>query len=134
MHVTRRPIDLWPIAYSFQEQSCGDTKAQLRHHAPWVLMHQATPPNPARLEGRNHLFRVYAALRDDPFYNNPKGLLTTYQTASTAIKNGAPVDAAGCAHFDQATAKAILSQIGHTDGGPAQNLMQGVPWQERWSS
>jgi hypothetical protein len=66
---------------------------------------------------------VYAALRDDPFYNNVKGLLGAYQTASTAIKNGATVDSAGCAHFDEATAKAILNQMGHTDAGPAQNLL-----------
>jgi hypothetical protein len=81
------------------------------------------PTNPGGVEGRNHLFRVYAALRDDPFYNNVKGLLGAYQTASTAIKNGAAVDGAGCAHFDHATAKAILDQMGHTDGGPAQNLL-----------
>lgn len=81
------------------------------------------PTNPAGLEGHNHRFRVYAALRDDPFYNNVKGLLSAYQVAGTAIKNGAMVDAAGCAHFDEATAQAILDQMGHTDGGPAQNLL-----------
>jgi hypothetical protein len=66
---------------------------------------------------------VYAASRDDPFYNNVKGLLGAYQTASSAIKNGAMVDAAGCAHFDGATAKAVSDQMSHTDGGPAQNLL-----------
>jgi hypothetical protein len=81
------------------------------------------PTSPAGLDGRNHRFRVYAALRDDPFYNNVKGLLGAYQTATTAIKNGAPVDAAGCGHFDEATAKAIRDQMGHTDGGPAQSLL-----------
>jgi hypothetical protein len=81
------------------------------------------PTNAAGLEGQNHRFRVYAALRDDPFYNNVKGLLAAYSTASTAIKNGAVVDTAGCAHFDEATAKAILDKMGHTDGGPAQNLL-----------
>jgi hypothetical protein len=81
------------------------------------------PTNPAGLEGRNHRFRVYAALRDDPFYNNVKGLIGAYQTASSAIKNGAPVDTSGCAHFDEATAKAIRDQMSHTDGGPAQNLL-----------
>jgi hypothetical protein len=81
------------------------------------------PTNPAGLEGRNHRFRVYAGLRDDPFYNNVKGLLGAYQTANTAIKNGTAVDGAGCAHFNEATAKAILEQMGHTDGGPAQNLL-----------
>jgi hypothetical protein len=81
------------------------------------------PTNPAGLEGRNHRFRMYAALRDDPFYNNIKGLLGAYQTATAAIKKGAPVDAAGCAHFDEATARTILDQMGHTDGGPAQNFL-----------
>jgi hypothetical protein len=81
------------------------------------------PTNPAGLEGRDHRFRVYAALRDDPFYNNVKGLLSAYQTARTAIKNGAVVDTAGCAHFDEPTAQAILDQMDHTNGGPAQNLL-----------
>jgi len=81
------------------------------------------PTNPAGIDGRNHLFRVYADLRDDPFYNNVKGLLGAYQTARDSIKNGAVVDAAGCAHFDEASAKAILDQMSHTDGGPAQNLL-----------
>ena len=81
------------------------------------------PTNPTGLEGRNHRFRVYAALRDDPFYNNLKGLLGAYTTASTAIKNGVAVDAAGCAHFDDTTAKMIMDQMGHTDGGPAQNFL-----------
>ena len=81
------------------------------------------PTDSAGLEGRNHRFRVYAALRDDPFYNNIKGLVGAYTTASTAIKNGAQVDGAGCAHFDEATVQAIVDQMGHTDGGPAQNFL-----------
>src|SRR5712672_1555250 len=32
------------------------------------------PTNTVGIEGRNHRFRVYAALRNDPFYNNVKGL------------------------------------------------------------
>jgi hypothetical protein len=81
------------------------------------------PTNAAGVKGRNRRFRVYAAPRDDPFYNNVKGLLGAYQTASTAIKNGAAIDGAGCAHFDAATVKGIVDQMGHTDGGPAQNLL-----------
>jgi hypothetical protein len=81
------------------------------------------PTDPAGLEGHNHRFRVYAALRDDPFYNNLKGLLSAYTAAGNAIKSGAAVDRTGCAHFDQATVKAIVDQMGHTDGGPAQNFL-----------
>jgi hypothetical protein len=81
------------------------------------------PTDTAGLEGRNHRFRVYAGLRDDPFYNNIKGLVSAYQTAGNAIKNGAELDAAGCAHFDDATTKAITDQMTHTDSGPAQNFL-----------
>ncbi len=82
------------------------------------------PTNPAGLEGHNHLFRVYAGLRDDPFYNNIKGLLGAYQAATQATKKkNAIVDTAGCAHFDETTAKEIHNQMTHTDGGPAQNFL-----------
>ncbi len=80
--------------------------------------------NPAGLESRNHHFRVYAGLRDDPFYNNIKGLLGAYGTATHVIeKKNAVTDGAGCAHFDEATTREILEQMSHTDGGPAQNLL-----------
>lgn len=81
------------------------------------------PTKPEGIEGRNHRFRVYAALRDDPFYNNIPGLMGAYKTANTAIKNGAVVDASGCAHFDAATTKAIVEQMTHTNGGPAKNFL-----------
>jgi hypothetical protein len=81
------------------------------------------PTETAGIPGRNHLFQVYAGLRDDPFYNNIKGLLSAYKTAGDAIKSGAQVDVAGCAHFNAATAKSILAQMSHTDGGRAQNLL-----------
>jgi hypothetical protein len=81
------------------------------------------PTDVAGLQGRKHRFRVYAALRDDPFYNNVKGLLGAYQAAGAAIKAGARVDPAGCAHFDESTAKTILDQMSHTEGGDAQNLL-----------
>src|SRR4051812_4139697 len=81
------------------------------------------PTEPAGLEGRNHRFRVYAGLRDDPFYNNIKGLLGAYQAASDATKRGAVVDAAGCAHFDEATTRSIRDQMVHTEGGPPQNFL-----------
>jgi len=81
------------------------------------------PTNLKGLEGKQHLIRLYAGLRDDPFYNNIKGLVSAYQTAGAAIKSGARVDAGGCAHFDPDTVKAIHEQMTHTDGGPAQNFL-----------
>jgi hypothetical protein len=50
------------------------------------------PTGTTGLTGRNHHFRVYAGLRDDPFYNNIKGLVGAYQAASAAVTRGAPVD------------------------------------------
>jgi hypothetical protein len=81
------------------------------------------PTRPAGIEGHNRRFRVYAALRDDPFYNNVMGLIAAYTAAGAAIKNGAAVDGAGCAHFDEATVNGIVDQMGHTQGGSAQNLL-----------
>jgi Domain of unknown function (DUF4331) len=81
------------------------------------------PTGMTGLVGRNQHLRVYAGLRDDPFYNNIKGLMGAYQAASAAISKGAPVDPAGCAHFDEHTADEILSQMSHTEGGAAQNFL-----------
>jgi hypothetical protein len=79
--------------------------------------------NPAGLEGRNHRFRVFAGLRDDPFYNNVKGSLGAYGVEAAAVKAGAVLDKAGCPQLDTATAQAIAEQWRHTDGGPATNLL-----------
>jgi len=80
---------------------------------------------PQGLESRHHRFRVFAGLRDDPFFNNIKGTRAAYQTAVAALQKGAPVDAAGCQNFDSATSQAILHQWRHTDGGPPTNFLAG---------
>ena len=80
---------------------------------------------PEGLQGRKHRFRVFAGLRDDPFFNNVKGTRAAYQAAIAAMKSGAGIDAAGCPSFDQATSQAISYQWRHTDGGPATNLLAG---------
>ena len=81
------------------------------------------PTNAQGLEGKHRVLRVYAGLRDDPFYNNIKGLLAAYQAAGEAIKQGAPIDESGCAHVDTDTSKSIREQMAHTDGGPAKNFL-----------
>jgi len=70
-------------------------------------------------------FRVFAGLRDDPFFNNVKGTRAAYNTAVAALKAGAAHDDAGCPAFDRATSDAILDQWRHTDGGPAKNFLAG---------
>ena len=77
------------------------------------------------LRGRHGRFRVFAGLRDDPFFNNVKGTRAAYQVAAKALRNGAMVDAAGCPSFDAATSAEIFKQWSHTDGGPATNFLAG---------
>jgi len=81
--------------------------------------------NPAGIDGKNHRFRLFAGLRDDPFFNNVKGTRAMYGVAGTAIHRGAQIDAAGCPRFDRATTKSILDTWRHTDGGPATNFLAG---------
>lgn len=81
--------------------------------------------NTAGLEGNNRRFRVFAGLRDDPFFNNVKGTRAMYGVAAAALQRGMPVDEAGCAHFDEATSYSILDAWRHTDGGSAQNFLAG---------
>jgi hypothetical protein len=80
---------------------------------------------PEGLAGRHGRFRVFAGLRDDPYFNNLKGTRAAYQVAATALRNGAAVDAAGCPSFDHSTSQAILDQWRHTDGGPGTNFLAG---------
>ncbi len=76
----------------------------------------------AGIEGHKRRFRVFAGLRDDPFFNNVRGTRAALGTASAALRNG-PRDDAGCPAFDAATSRAILDHWRHTEGGPAKNLL-----------
>jgi len=80
---------------------------------------------PQGLQSARHRFRVFAGLRDDPFFNNVKGTRAAYQVASAALNDGAQIDAAGCPDFNQATSEGISYQWRHTEGGPAKNLLAG---------
>lgn len=77
------------------------------------------------LWSRDRRFRVFAGLRDDPFFNNVKGTRAAYNVADAALKRGVAVDAAHCPRFDRAISDAIFEQWKHTDGGPARNLLAG---------
>jgi hypothetical protein len=77
------------------------------------------------LEGRNKHFRVFAGLRDDPFFNNVKGTRAAYQVAAAGMLGGTAIDAAGCPSFDAANTRAILDEWRHTQGGPAKNFLAG---------
>lgn len=81
--------------------------------------------NASGIEGKNRRFRLFAGLRDDPFFNNVKGTRDMYGVAGSALKRGTPVESDGCPQFDEATSHAILDTWRHTDGGPASNFLAG---------
>src|SRR5512147_83243 len=79
--------------------------------------------NTAGIEGKNRRFRIFAGLRDDPFFNNVKGTRAAYNVAGAALERGTTVDGAACPQFGEATSRAILDTWRHTDGGPATNFL-----------
>ncbi len=69
--------------------------------------------------------RVFAGLRDDPFFNNVKGSRDAFDYAAAALKAGVQRDAAGCPMFSEDQSREILARWGTTDGGPASNFLKG---------
>lgn len=76
------------------------------------------------LEGKNKRFRVFAGLRDDPFFNNVKGTRKAYGVAAAAVADGAPSDASGCTSV-RGMARDLMHEWSHTDGGPGKNFLSG---------
>ena len=70
-------------------------------------------------------FRVFAGLRDDPFFNNVRGSRDAYNAATHALANGARYDSAACPGFSPTASGEILDRWRHTEGGPATNLLRG---------
>jgi hypothetical protein len=105
------------IVCRFPEPGIADCRLGRADHA------QGDASGVTGLEGVRHRFRVFAGLRDDPFFNNVKGTRAAYQVAFAALKQGVATDAAGCPKFDPATAEKILYEWRHTDGGPATNFL-----------
>ncbi|MET0553937.1 MAG: DUF4331 family protein [Vicinamibacteria bacterium] len=85
---------------------------------------QGDAGRPEGLASAGGRFRVFAGLRDDPFFNNVKGTRAALNRAASAFA-GAPEDAAGCPRFDAETAGAIRELWRRTDGGPAANFLAG---------
>jgi hypothetical protein len=76
-------------------------------------------------ESEQHRFRVFAGLRDDPFFNNVRGTRAALNVAAAALKAGVRRDTAGCARFDTATSARILDEWRHTEGNPGRNFLAG---------
>jgi hypothetical protein len=79
----------------------------------------------AGLAGRNGRSRVFAGLRDDPFFNNVKGSRNAFDYAAAQLRNGTRLDAAGCPLFVAAETQEILNRWKHTNHGPAQDFLAG---------
>jgi hypothetical protein len=79
----------------------------------------------AGLVGRNGRFKVFAGLRDDPFFNNVKGSRDAFDYAAAELGNGAALDAAGCPLFSAAATQEILNRWSHTNQGPARDFLVG---------
>lgn len=76
------------------------------------------------LGARRH-FRLFAGLRDDPFFNNVRGTRAMYRLAATALAGTARYDAAGCPRFTTAQAADLQAAWRRTDGGPPTNFLRG---------
>lgn len=79
----------------------------------------------AGIRGVNGRFRVFAGLRDDPFFNNVRGTRAALDVAGAAMKAGVTLDAGGCPRFDAATVARIHEEWRNTDGGPGRNFLAG---------
>ncbi|WP_395406419.1 DUF4331 family protein [Pseudoduganella sp. UC29_106] len=69
--------------------------------------------------------RVFAGLRDDPFFNNVKGSRDAFNYAAAALRAGVRRDQAGCPLFSVEQSREILERWRRTDGGPAANFLKG---------
>jgi hypothetical protein len=85
----------------------------------------ADPSDPKGVDGRNKRFRVFAGLRDDPFFNNVRGTRAALTIAGAALERRVSADSAGCRGLDEATSTAMLGQWHQTESGPAKNLLAG---------
>ena len=80
---------------------------------------------PTGIESGAHRFRLFAGLRDDPFFNNVRGTRAAYNRATGMLAHDARYDAAGCPEFSGVQSAEILGQWRRTDGGPATNFLRG---------
>lgn len=79
----------------------------------------------AGIVSRHGRFRMFAGLRDDPFFNNVRGTRDAYRVAQAALGAGVTLDKDRCPGFDSATAATIKERWRQVDGGPATNFLKG---------
>ncbi|HEY3593709.1 MAG TPA: DUF4331 family protein [Polyangiaceae bacterium] len=82
----------------------------------------------AGLSSASAKMRVFAGLRDDPFFFNLAGFAAAEATVIGA-KSGLTFDAAGCPILDGPTSALLVRELSTnpaTDGGPAQDFVGGA--------
>lgn len=74
------------------------------------------------------MFKVFAGLRDDPFFFNLDGFKAVAAAVSAAAATLIPMaDAAGCPPLDMATSDTLVTQLSHAPaGGAAANFFAGL--------
>ncbi len=95
-----------------------DCRAGDRDHAAGDASHMPG------ITGERKRFRVFADLRDDPFFNNVRGTRAALNVATAALAS-ASKDAGGCPRFDAATSAKIIDEWRRTDGKPGANFLAG---------
>lgn len=83
--------------------------------------------DPRGIQSDSGRLRVFAGLRQDPFFFNLRGFQAVGAAVAGAIQTGGlSADAAGCPALDQATASALVTQLQTApDGGPARDDFLG---------
>jgi hypothetical protein len=79
----------------------------------------------AGLTSERGRFKVFAGVRDDPFFNNVRGTRAALDVAEAALETGIARDAGGCPRFDTAISARILEEWRHTEGHAATSLLAG---------
>jgi len=77
------------------------------------------------LESSKRRLRVFAGVRDDPFFNNVKGTRAAYSVVMDALNRGTQRDAAGCPLLSHEQSEILLEEWKHTAGGPPTNFLKG---------
>jgi hypothetical protein len=73
---------------------------------------------PAGIRSDSGKLRVFAGLRQDPFFFNLRGFQAVGAAVAGAIEGGGlSADAAGCPALDEATASALVTQLQTAPGG-----------------
>ncbi|MEO8018302.1 MAG: hypothetical protein ABI769_10840 [Pseudomonadota bacterium] len=81
--------------------------------------------SPSGLMSEQGRFRVFAGVRDDPFYDNVRGTRAALNVAGAVLTAGVARDGAGCPRFTRATVARILDEWQHSDGHAGANLLAG---------